>query len=289
MNERVGVMVNPASGKRRGAAVGAALMDHLRAAGRDVIDLSAPTANAAVARARAALPDIDVLAVCGGDGMAHLGVNVVAGTSTPLALVAAGTGNDIAQGLGLPLHDPLAASRVITSGTPRAIDAIRCEERWFVGVLAAGFDAVVNERANGWARPKGQLRYTLAVLRELPVFTPIHYEIEIDGTRHDTDAMLVAVGNGASYGGGMRVVPGARVDDGIADVLVLHQLSKREFLTVFPKVFSGTHVTHPAVEIIRGRQVRLAASRIVTYADGERFLPLPLTAVVVPGAVRVLT
>ena len=146
---------------------------------------------------------------------------------------------------------------------------------WFAGVLGAGFDSVVNERANRWRWPRGRMRYNLAIARELPVFRPIPYVIEVDGVRHVAKAMLVAVGNGPSYGGGMLVCPGASLDDGLFDILVLHEMSTIEFLRVFPTVFDGTHVGHPAVQMLRGRQVRLEASGIVSYADGERFLPLP--------------
>ena len=132
------------------------------------------------------------------------------------------------------------------------------------------------------------MRYNLAILRELPLFRAIPYVVTVDGVRHETSAMLVAVGNGPSYGGGMRVLPDAQVDDGLVDVLVLHEISTVEFVKVFPKVFKGAHVGHPAVEILRGREVRLEAAGIVAYADGERFGPLPLTVEAVPGAVTVL-
>ena len=112
-------------------------------------------------------------------------------------------------------------------------------------MLAAGFDAVVNERANQWRWPKGPMRYNLAIMRELPVFRAIPYVLELDGTRMETEAMLVAVGNGPAYGGGMRVTPDASFDDGLLDVLVLHKISTAEFLRVFPTVFKGTHTSHP--------------------------------------------
>jgi diacylglycerol kinase (ATP) len=126
-------------------------------------------------------------------------------------------------------------------------------------------------------------------VRELPLFRAIPYAITVDGARHETRAMLVVVANGPSYGGGMRVAPDARFDDGQSDVVILHELSTVEFLRVFPKVFKGQHVTHPAVEIIRGRTVTLEAEGIVAYADGERFARLPITLETVPGAVTVLT
>jgi diacylglycerol kinase (ATP) len=294
MGKRIGLVVNPTSGKNRGAALGIEVAHRLRAAGHEVLELSDETAEAARDRALGAIAQgIDVLAVTGGDGMAHLGVNLCADTKTPLAIIAAGTGNDVARSLGLPVHNPLAAADVVSSGIPRQIDAVRHvdargDTRWYAGVLGAGFDSLVNERANTWPWPKGQMRYNLAIARELPMFKAIPYAVTVDGVRHETHAMLVVVANGQSYGGGMRVCPDALLDDGLVDVMVLHELSTLEFLKVFPKVFKGAHLGHPAVEVLRGREVTLEAEGIVAYADGERFAPLPLTVEVVPGALTVL-
>ncbi|MDU0315586.1 YegS/Rv2252/BmrU family lipid kinase [Phycicoccus sp. M110.8] len=292
---RVGLVVNPTSGKNRGMSLGLEVAHRLRAAGHEVLDLSDETYAAARDRALGAIAQgLDVLAVVGGDGMVHLGVNLAAETKTPLAVIAAGTGNDVARGLGLPVHDPVRAADLVTTGVPRSIDAVRHVDvhgvhRWYAGVLGAGFDSLVNERANTWPWPKGQMRYNLAILRELPLFHAIPYAVTVDGVRQETRAMLVVVANGPSYGGGMRVAPDARFDDGLADVVILHEISTLEFLKVFPKVFSGRHLGHPAVEVLRGREVTLEADGIVAYADGERFAPLPLTLETVPGALTVLT
>jgi diacylglycerol kinase (ATP) len=293
-SKRIGLVVNPTSGKNRGMALGIEVAQRMRTAGHEELDLSDESYAAARDRALGAIAQgLDVLAVVGGDGMVHLGVDLAAETKTTLAIIAAGTGNDVARGLGLPVHDPVRAADLVTTGTPRTIDAIRHvdvhgDRHWFVGVLGAGFDSLVNERANTWPWPKGHLRYNLAILRELPLFRAIPYAVTVDGVRHETRAMLVAVGNGPSYGGGMYVLPDASFDDGLLDVLMLHEISTVEFLKVFPKVFKGAHVTHPAVEIIRGRSVTLEADGIVAYADGERFAALPITVEVVPGAVTVL-
>lgn len=292
---RFGLVVNPTSGKNTGRRVGLEALTLLRAAGAEVVDLSAADAAGATARVRAAISDraVDALVVAGGDGMVHLGANLCAGTEVPLGVVAAGTGNDIARELGLPVRDAAKAVERILAGRTRRVDAARHvtatgEQRWFLGVLAAGFDAVVNERANQWRWPKGPMRYNLAILRELPVFRPIPYVLVLDGRRVETEAMLVAVGNGPSYGGGMRVTPDASFDDGLLDVLVLHRIPVPEFLRVFPSVFRGAHVGHRAVEVLRAREVRLEATGIVSYADGERFAPLPVDLQVVPGALSVL-
>jgi diacylglycerol kinase (ATP) len=294
VTKRIGLIINPSSHKGRGAVIGAQVAARLQAGGHEVIDLSGQSAARARDRARAAVASgLDVLAVAGGDGTVNLGVNLCAGTSTVLAIVAAGTGNDIARALHLPVHDAPAAARVIASGTVRTIDAGRHTDaggvsHWFAGVLGAGFDSVVNERANTWGWPRGRMRYNLAIARELPVFKPIPYVIEVDGVRHTAQAMLVAVANGPSYGGGMMVCPDASLQDGMFDILVVHQMSTFEFLKVFPKVFSGRHIGHPAVQILRGRHVRLQARGIVSYADGERFAPLPLSCQNMPSALNVL-
>ena len=273
---RYGVIVNPTSGKNTGAQIGLDAVGRLRAAGAQIVDLSALDAAGALARGRAAIAkgEIDTLVVAGGDGMVHLGTNLCAGTAVPLGIIAAGTGNDIARELGLPVRDAAKSVERILAGRTRAVDAVRHERptgesAWFVGVIAAGFDAIVNERANGWRWPKGRLRYDLAIMRELPVFRPIPYVLELDGD-------------------GMQVVPYARFDDGVLDVLILRKISIPEFLRVFPRVRTGGHVSHPAVEIRQARSVRLEATGIVSYADGERFAPLPIGLDVVPGALTVL-
>jgi diacylglycerol kinase (ATP) len=294
VTKRIGMVINPTSDGGRSAALGLEVAARLRAQGHEVVNLSDATASSAHDRALAGIASgLDVLAVAGGDGTVNLGVNLCAGTDTVLAIVAAGTGNDIARALRLPVRDARAASSVITNGTVRAIDAGRMTDdnglsSWFAGVLGAGFDSLVNERANSWNWPRGRMRYQLAIARELPVFRPIPYVIDVDGVRLSTKAMLVAVANGPSYGGGMMVCPDASLNDGMFDILVVHQISTMELLKVFPKVFNGRHVGHPAVQILRGRAVRLQAAGIVSYADGERCAPLPITCQNVPAALNVL-
>ena len=153
-------------------AYGAQTAAALRAAGHEVVDLSGPDEATAARQARAALDAdrIDVLTVVGGDGMVHLGANLCADRATPLAVVAAGTGNDNARELGLPLRDPLGAAALVTAGRSRAVDLGRCvtsagETRWWVGVLGGGFDSVVNERAARMRWPRGPMRYNVAVAR----------------------------------------------------------------------------------------------------------------------------
>jgi diacylglycerol kinase (ATP) len=296
----VALAVNPRAGAGRGAVIGDAVRSALASAGIGVQEVTAGDADAAAkAMADAVGAGAHALVVVGGDGTVHLGVNAVAGTPTALGVVPAGTGNDVPRDLGLPAQvEPAVAAiaAALTHGHVRHVDAVRCSggegSRWFAGVLAAGFDAVVNERANAWADrwgwPRGNARYTLAVLRELPSFRQRDYVLELDGDRVETSAMIVAVANTPCYGGGMRVAPGARPDDGLLDVLVAGPLGRAEFVRVFPRVFSGRHIDHPGVHLHRAARVRVTADGIVGYADGERVGPLPLDCEAVPGALRLL-
>lgn len=293
--ERVGLVVNPTAGGSRAIRVGHDVAADLRHREIPYVDLSGPTGVQAVEQVRAAVraDAIDRLVVVGGDGMVNLAVHALAGTGVPLVIIPAGTGNDTAVALGVPQGDPRRALDLMLTGATHTVDAARVtgaggEESWFVGVLAGGFDAIVNERANAMTWPRGSAKYTLAAMRELPVFRPIPYRISVDGVAYDGGAMLVAVANSTSYGGGMKVVPGALIDDGLLDVLILGPLSTTTFLRVFPRVFSGGHITHPAITLVRGRHVELDAPGIVAYADGERVGAMPRAINVVPGAMRVV-
>jgi diacylglycerol kinase (ATP) len=238
--------------------------------------------------ARRAVEDgYDLLVVVGGDGTVHLAVQSVAMSPTALGVIPTGSGNDVARYLGLPRRDPVAAAEVIARGVTRRMDLGRAGTTYFVTVLAAGFDSLVNERANAMRWPTGQTKYNLATLAELRVFNPLSYTLELDGERRRLDAMLVAVGNGPSYGGGLRMCEGAILDDGLLDVVIIKPISKPELLWVYPKLFKGTHVTHRSYEHHRVSQVSVAAPAVVAYADGERVGPLPLTVEAVPAALTV--
>lgn len=301
MAARLVVAVNPLAGAGRGTELGQQTAEALRAAGHEVRILTAATAaglEAAMRRAVATTPP-DAVIVVGGDGAVHLAVNALARSGVPLGLVAAGTGNDFARCLELPRGDPAASIVALTAALAgpvprtRAIDAVRVSNgRWFAGMLSAGFDAAVNERANRMTHLAGTPRYVAAVLLELVRLHPRRYRITTDRDTRRLDAVLVTVGNTASIGGGMRLAPDAKVDDGRLDVLVATPLTRLELMRLLPKVFSGRHVTDDHVSIERGRVITIdiddRGAAPMTYADGERFGPLPLTLEVVSEAILLL-
>jgi diacylglycerol kinase (ATP) len=285
----IALLTNPTSGKGKGAKVRQRALSRLRDGGLTVRDLQGRDAHEALDLARQCVADgVDALVVCGGDGMVHLAVQALGTTGTPLGIVPAGTGNDVARYFDLPRKDPDAAVDRVLAGATRTVDLARSGSQFFVTVLAAGFDAVVNERANRMTWPKGQMRYNIATLAELRVFEPLPYTLQLDDRQISLEAMLVAVGNGPSFGGGLRITEGAVLDDGLLDVVIIKPMSKPDLVRTYPKLYKGTHVHHPQYEHHLVRSVTVAAPGIVSYADGERFGPLPLTVECAPGALTVL-
>lgn len=302
---RVGLLVNPTAGRGAGASAGARASEALRRLGHEVLDLSGRDLETTRRVAAEQAPDLDALVVVGGDGLVHAGVEAVAGTGTPLGIVAAGTGNDVARGLGLPLGDPVAAVRLVSAalheGRTRAVDAVRVSgpERsgWCASIVASGVDALINERANAWRWPRGPLRYTLAAVRELAVVRGIALRTTLDagtpGQRVlEGETLLVAVANTRCYGGGLTIAPDADPTDGLLDVVVVDRLSPVHALRFFPRVRSGTHLAIEAVTVHRAASVLLeplgAPPWPRPHADGEPAGALPVRCEVVPGALRVL-
>lgn len=294
MTSEITLFVNPTAGRGRGARAAQPAASALRDAGFSVRTVLGEDADDALRRAREAVAaGTGALIAVGGDGMMSLALQAVAGTSTPLGVVAVGTGNDFARALGLPIREPAAAGRLaadaLKAGTPRSIDLGRVGERWFGSVLASGFDSRVNDRGNRMRWAGGRFKYDLAIIAELAAFEPIPYRIRLDGGPvREIEATLVAVGNGSTYGGGMRICADAVMDDGLFDVTVVGDCSRTTLLTVFPKVYKGTHLGHPKVTVHRASSIELVAAGVTAYADGEPLGALPLTATCVPGAVRVL-
>jgi diacylglycerol kinase (ATP) len=294
VTSEITLFVNPTAGRGRGAHAAQPAASALREAGFSVRTVLGEDADDALRRAREAVAGgTGALIAVGGDGMMSLALQAVAGTMTPLGVVAVGTGNDFARALGLPIREPAAAGRLaaeaLKGGGVREIDLGRVGERWFGSVLASGFDSRVNDRGNRMRWVGGRFKYDLAILAELAAFKPIPYRIRLDdGPAREIEATLIAVGNGSTYGGGMRICADAVMDDGLFDVTVVGDCSRTTLLKVFPRVYKGTHLSHPQVTVHQVSSIELIAAGVTAYADGEQLGALPLTARCVPGAVRVL-
>jgi diacylglycerol kinase (ATP) len=286
----IAMLTNPTSGKGRGAKARGAVLERLRGAGLTVRDLSGRDADEALDLARQAVHDgVDALVVVGGDGIVHLGAQAVAETSTALGIIPAGSGNDVARYFDLPRKDPVAAAERLLAGSPRTVDLARSGTKHFVTVLAAGFDAIVNERANRMRWPSGPRRYDLAILAELAKLKPGRLTVEDDSGRSELDATQIAVGNIPYYGGGIPVCPAADPADGLFDVTLLRRASRFDLVKLLPGLRTGNHVTSPLVTTSRTKKIRLGeANGWVAYADGERVGPLPVEVTCVPNALKVV-
>ncbi|GBL33007.1 diacylglycerol kinase [Actinomycetota bacterium] len=225
----------------------------------------------------------------GGDGLVNLCLQEVAEQNIGLSVIPAGTGNDFARAVGAHKKSVNEIFNVVSSQDPTTIDLGLVTgafgKRWYVQVLSTGFDALVNNLANRINWPRGQVKYTLATLLTLARFKPIPYELIIDDKQFKQDFMLLSVANGETYGGGMRICPDASNSDGIFDILLVHPVSKIVLLSIFPKVFTGKHVPHPKIDIIRGKKVQLSANASA-FADGEFVSKLPIEITNVKNALK---
>jgi diacylglycerol kinase (ATP) len=233
-----------------------------------------------------------IVAALGGDGTVSLAANGILGTGAALAALPAGTGDDFAKGIGAGKLD----TAVELLANPKTVDLDVIEvttgapKRTFLNIAGAGFDSEVNETANGMTVKLGATgTYVVALLRTLSRFSPASFTIQVDDERMELDAMLVEVGSGRWTGGGMKVLPNAIMNDGLLDVCIVEALSKPAFLRAFPRVFVGSHTTHPKVRMRTGSKVQVEANRrVLVFADGELVGSLPAIFEVRPAALPVV-
>ena len=282
------LVINPVSGQGRGTTIGTYVAGYLN---QHKVEFTIVTGNSSVALSDHLKtfilknPDCNGVIAVGGDGLLHIILQIVVPAQIPFTIIPAGTGNDFVRTLGWDLNEVDVQLNQVTTTSPTPIDLGLVDGEWFGAILSTGFDSIVNEKANTMQWPKGPMKYNAAIAIELPRFVPRHYEITLDDRTISTEAMLIAVANGRSYGAGMLVCPNANIGDGLFDVMVLHPVSKLEFIKVFPRVFAGTHVSHPAVEIVRSKNVTIE-SNAIAYADGERIGQLPIAAECIHDAVQ---
>ena len=281
------VVINPVSGGGKGAVLGTEVAGFFTEKGLPYQIITATSADK-LSKSLSEFLDknsnsIDGVIAVGGDGLAHLVLQIAVPRKIAFSVIPAGTGNDFVRALGWSLNEIKTQLNHVISSPPAKIDLGLADSEWFGAVLSTGFDSVVNEKANTLNWPKGPMKYNVAIAMELPKFKPLNYVIELDNQIIETEAMLIAVGNGSSYGGGMKVCPHADLKDGLFDVMVLRPVSKIEFIKVFPTVFSGKHIEHRQVDIYRTKRVSLQA-QAVAYADGERIGGLPVRAECIAGA-----
>jgi diacylglycerol kinase (ATP) len=285
-------LLNPAAGRWGAAARLARLRVLASAAGAGlVVSKSGP--DIAVQARRAVEDGVGRLVVAGGDGTMHQAAQGLAGGSCALGVVPLGTGNDLAGTLGIPADLDAATRRALTGGV-RRLDLLRIEDKVSASYAGVGFDSAVTRFANEEVkRLRGPLVYVYAVLHTLATFKPPFMRVDHDGGAFSGRAMFAVVANLPRFGGGMRIAPEARPDDGWLDLVIVRELSRLRLLAVFPRVYRGTHVNHPAVEIVRTRRAEITLDREMTlYGGGEPVAAhpagQPFIVEVMPGALPVV-
>jgi diacylglycerol kinase (ATP) len=231
----------------------------------------------------------DVIVSAGGDGTHHYVLNGLAGGETPLGILSLGTGNDLANGLGIP-NEPSCAAAVFLRGIPRPIDLARVGSTLYHCIAGVGFDSIVTRFANERVRwVGGSPRYAWAILRCLKFYRPHRLEMHSASVDFADDVIFVTVGNNRSYGGGVTMAPRARLDDGLLDVCTVPAMSKLELLRWVPAAYRGEHLAHPGISYFQTPRVTLTSpSRLELFADGEFIQELPATIEAVPNALRVM-
>ena len=255
-----------------------------------------PDARVQARRAVEQARDGDALLVMGGDGMTSIGLNAAATSGVPLGVLPAGTGNDFCRGVGLPTKLD-AAVAVIADGHTSAVDLMSIDgelvdgtqRRWVGSILSTGFDEKVNWRTNNLPFNVGAFSYAYSVFAELRKFKPLTYRLEVDGVPRDVTAILVAVGNAGVFGGGIKICPNARVDDGLLDITIVHPVSPTLVFRLFRQLFTGAFANHPDIELLTAREVLVDGVSLYGMADGEDLGRVPFACRVVPGAVTLFT
>jgi diacylglycerol kinase (ATP) len=257
----------------------------------------------------------DVILLFGGDGTVHHYLGQLVKLGLPVLVVPAGSGNDFACSMGLRRRrDSITAWRNFCDGigNTRDIDlgVISAREnaggaparaRYFCSVAGVGLDGEVARRANRlprWLRGHGG--YLLSLAPTIFTFAPLPMKIltSVDGgnensgwtTRHDQPTLLAAIANTRSYGGGMRIAPRAKMDDGLLDVCIIGSVARFRLLRLFPTVYTGRHLSLPEVEYLHAARVRVETEYpLEVYADGEFVCRTPIDVAVESAALKVVT
>lgn len=284
------IVANPVSGKGRGRKRTQAVVARLEAAGKRVeVRWTDRPGQARELAAAAVQEGWSRIVAAGGDGTVHDVANALAGTGAVMGLIPLGRANDLGRELGLSGR-PEAAAQVLLHGTPRRIDLGCINGEYFCTVATLGFDAEVSRLVHEKRVPfSSSLTYIYGMLYALCYYRCQPVRLEGDfGTLEET-ILLTATGNTGSYGGGMKIAPHAVVDDGRLSLCIIRAVPRTTVLFLFHRVFSGGHVTHPAVQLRHARSFSIqAASPLWIYADGEAICQTPATVSVVPGALRVM-
>lgn len=266
----IGIVLNPAAGRGRGAKIRSAIEEELAKHPQEwrILATSGPGDGARCTQELIAAGAARI-GVAGGDGTLSECLPVMQDSSIPLGVIPLGTGNDFGRHIGVRTWRQ--GLETLIAGSPERIDIGLVNGRPFLDTVACGFDSAVGQRVNeGSHFLKGTAAYLAAVIATLASYRCSEMTIRVDGEAWSGRAMLCAVCNCRSYGGGLNVAPHASITDGLLDVVVVQEMSKLRFLMQFPKVFRGSHLDLPEVRHWQGTQIQIESNPPIRYLrDGE--------------------
>jgi len=284
------IIVNPISGRGKGTRSAARLKRILEGDNVPHQIYQTESQNHAVEIAeRLAGSGCQRLVVVGGDGTISDVVNGIVGSPVELGIISVGTGNDFARSLGLPFNNVEAAYQVVRRGEVRDVDIGVDGKRFFVSALGVGFPALVANETNKMSWLGGQAAFFLSVHKALHRMRPFPARIVLDEQVLEIDCTSILIQNTPFIGGGLKVAPEARLDDGCLDVVIVGAVGKLDLMLNFPRVYSGRHSTHPAFRVYKSQSVQVTSNvALEKMSDGDQSGLVPVEAKVLPGALKVV-
>ncbi|QKG85810.1 diacylglycerol kinase family lipid kinase [Kroppenstedtia pulmonis] len=286
-------IVNPVSGNGKGMKIWPQIRSYLekRRISHEVFFTRFPGHACRLSTNAAKKEKVEAIVAVGGDGTIHEVANGLMGSPTPMGYIPAGSGNDFARYHQIPLHWEQALKRILQN-RPQRVDTAMVADRKVINSLGVGYDGSVALAVNqsSWKKRLGKMIYLIKAIQVLLHYTPQTVYLNVDQQEYQFHRVwLVVVANISYFGGGMKICPNASDCDGKLDLCIVHGISRWRLLWMLPQVFSGSHVNHPAVHMIQGKQVVVDSDHpMVVQADGEILDHYPLAIKVLPMSLSIL-
>ncbi len=268
---KVKFIVNPTAGKGKSQIAKGLIEDELQNFNEHSFsfeETSCPGDATRIAK-EAITEEYDIVVSVGGDGTVNEIIQGIVNSDIKLGIIPAGSGNDLARSIGIPKDIHSALSLILESNV-RKVDVGRANGKYFINVAGIGFDVEVLKQLESIRKYfSGTLAYVLSVLKTLISYKFMNVILILDDQQIEREILVLAIGNGKYYGGGMMITPSALVDDGYFDICIINKLSKLRILKLFPTIFKGTHVNEPEVECFRAKRVKIVSEDISVNCDGE--------------------
>lgn len=299
MPQNTVVILNPAAGRARGQELAQLALAELKRRFGELEIRASASPEDEFTQARE-VRDRGLVIAVGGDGTVRDVAAGLVGGSAELAIVPVGSGNDFTKTIGVP-RDVAAACRVAAEGKAIAVDAVRAEMsgpagtrvRHYINVAGFGFDAMVAAEARRSRHLRGLALYVNAVFRAVRDYHCPQVRLKVGAEEWQQGILLCAVANGRLYGGGMKIAPEAKPDDGLLDICIAAPMNRLQIMRALPRLVAGTHVTMKEVRMMRAPGLELElVNPAPVQLDGDVIDTSGYTTFrmsVLPGAVRVRT